>query len=98
MPRPRGAWSYEDKARYCPGCLYNDLHVLIQRKKLKGIFVSLKTKRFSGTKKFIVGMAALATITQVVENVSDNWCILQDFEGIFVKNQKLATCMKLSGT
>eukprot|EP00277_Geminigera_cryophila_P007889 CAMPEP_0179432578 /NCGR_PEP_ID=MMETSP0799-20121207/17166_1 /TAXON_ID=46947 /ORGANISM="Geminigera cryophila, Strain CCMP2564" /LENGTH=484 /DNA_ID=CAMNT_0021210045 /DNA_START=847 /DNA_END=2301 /DNA_ORIENTATION=- len=72
---------YEDKARYCPGCLYNDLHVLIKGKKLKGIFVSLKTKRFSGTKKFIVGMAALATITQVVENVSDNWCILQDFEG-----------------
>ena len=80
---------YEDKARYCPGCLYNDLHVLIKGKKLKGIFVSLKTKRFSGTKKFIVGMAALATITQVVENVSDNWCILQDFEGFFVKNQKL---------
>lgn len=74
---------YEDKPRYCPGCLYNELHVFIKGKKLKSIFVSLKTKRFSGTKKFIVGMAALASITQVVETVSDNWCIMQDFEGFF---------------
>ena len=60
--------------RYCPGCLYNDLHVLIKGKKLKPYFVSIKTKRFSATKKFIVGIASIATLVNVVDGVSEIWC------------------------
>jgi len=62
------------EARYCPGCLYNNLHVLIKGKTLNPYFVSIKTKRFSATKKFIVGIASIATLVNVVEGVSDIWC------------------------
>jgi len=62
------------EAHYCPGCLYNNLHVLIKGKKLEPCFVSIKTKRFSGTEKFIVGIGSLATLVNVVEGVSDIWC------------------------
>jgi hypothetical protein len=62
------------KQRYCPGCLYNDLHVLIKGKNLKPLFVSKRTRRFSGTKKLIVGVSAIATVVQVVEAISELYC------------------------
>ena len=60
--------------RYCPGCLYNNLHVLMTGKKLKAIFVSFKSRRFSGTKKCIVGMTSIAALIQVGESISRIWC------------------------
>jgi outer membrane protein assembly factor BamB len=62
------------KQRYCPGCLYNNLHVLIKGKKLKPLLVSIKSRRFSGTKKLIVGVGAIATLVQVVESISEVYC------------------------
>jgi outer membrane protein assembly factor BamB len=62
------------KQRYCPGCLYNNLHVLIKGKKLKPLFVSIKSRRFSGTKKLIVGVGAIATLVQVVKSISEVYC------------------------
>jgi hypothetical protein len=62
------------KQRYCPGCLYNCLHVLIKGKTLKPLFVSIKSRRFSGTKKLIVGVGAIATLVQVVESISEVYC------------------------
>jgi len=50
------------KQRYCPGCIYNYLHVLRTGKKLKPIFVTKTSRRFSGTKKLIVGISAIATL------------------------------------
>jgi len=60
--------------RYCPRCLYNNLHVLITKKKLKPLFDSKGSRRFSGTAKMIVGVSAIATVTQVVEVISKLWC------------------------
>ena len=50
------------KPRYCPNCMYNELHVLRTGKKLKNIFVTRTSRRFSGTKKLIVGISAIATL------------------------------------
>jgi hypothetical protein len=65
---------FAKQQRYCPGCLYNHLHVLIWGKILKPIFVSKRTRRFSGTKKLIVGTSAIATVVQVVEAISQLYC------------------------
>jgi len=62
------------KQRYCPGSLYNHLHVLLKGKKLKPMFVSIRSRRFSGTKKAIVGVSAIASVAQVVRSVADIWC------------------------
>jgi hypothetical protein len=62
--------------RYCPGCLYNHLHVLIKGKKLKPLFVSTKS-RFSGTRKLIVGVGAIATLVHVVESISEVYCFFK---------------------
>ena len=50
------------KQRYCPFCMYTPLHVLRTGKKLKPIFVTRTSRRFSGTKKLIVGVGAIATV------------------------------------
>ena len=60
--------------RYCPVCVYNNLHVLIKGKNLNPLFVSKRTRRFSGTKKLIVGAGAIATVVQVVESISALFC------------------------
>jgi hypothetical protein len=65
---------FAKQQRYCPGCLYNNLHVLIKGKNLKPLFVSKRTRRFSGTKKLIVGVSAIATVVQVVEAISELYC------------------------
>jgi hypothetical protein len=65
---------FAKQQRYCPGCLYNDLHVLIWGRTFKPIFVSKRTRRFSGTKKLIVGISAIATVVQVVEAISQLYC------------------------
>jgi len=64
------------KQHYCSGCLYNSLHVVIKGKRLKPLFVFIKSRRFSGTKKLnlIVGVVAIATLVQVVESISENYC------------------------
>jgi hypothetical protein len=66
--------AFAKQERYCPGCLYNNLHVLIWGKTLKPIFVSKGTRRFSGTKKLIVGVSAIATVVQEVEAISELYC------------------------
>jgi hypothetical protein len=65
---------FAKQQRYCPGCLYNNLHVLIKGKNLKPLFVSKRTRRFSGTKKLIVGVGAIATVVQVVKAISQLYC------------------------
>jgi hypothetical protein len=65
---------FAKQQRYCPGCLYNNLHVLIKGKNLNPLFVSKRTRRFSGTKKLIVGAGAIATVVQVVESISELFC------------------------
>jgi len=70
---------YAYKGRYCPGCLYTNLHVLIKGKMLEPCFIPMdflpeKTKRFSAKEKFIVGIGSIATIVNVVEGVSGFWC------------------------
>jgi hypothetical protein len=66
--------------QYCPGCLYNNVHVLRTNRKLKAIFYSPQS-RFSGTKKLIVGVGSTSTVVQVVESVSDVWCFFKGSAG-----------------
>jgi len=72
---------YQKAPRYCPGCLYNNLHVVVKNKKLNKYFVSQKSLRFSATKKFIVGIGSIATIVNTVTAVSDIWCNWDEAEG-----------------
>jgi len=81
-------YAYQD--RYCPGCLYNNLRVLIKGKKLKPCFIPpIETKRFSAKEKFIVGIGSFATIFNVVEGVSGFWCAWDEGGGnIHMENRE----------
>jgi hypothetical protein len=65
---------FGSKKRYCPGCLYNPIHVFRAGKKFEGKFVT-KSRRFSATKKLIVGVTSIATLSNVVSSISDIMCI-----------------------
>ena len=54
--------------------MYNNLHVILTRRKLEPQFVSIKSMRFSGTNKLIVGVSSISTIVQEFETITLIWC------------------------
>ena len=69
------------RQQYCPGCLYNALHVFRTGEELPAKFES-KSGRFSGTKKWIVGLAALASLINTCNAISASSCF---FYSIFLR-------------
>ena len=64
---------YGIRQRYCPGSMYNDIHVFLTGRKFKKMFFS-KSGKFSGWKKLILGLGAGATIIQSMETISRIIC------------------------
>ena len=64
---------YGIRRRYCPGSMYNDIHVFLTGRKFKKMFFS-KSGKFSGWKKLILGLGAGATIIQSMETISRIIC------------------------
>eukprot|EP00288_Rhodomonas_lens_P019172 CAMPEP_0177694756 /NCGR_PEP_ID=MMETSP0484_2-20121128/3099_1 /TAXON_ID=354590 /ORGANISM="Rhodomonas lens, Strain RHODO" /LENGTH=367 /DNA_ID=CAMNT_0019205647 /DNA_START=27 /DNA_END=1131 /DNA_ORIENTATION=+ len=62
------------RRQYLPGCLYNNLHVILTRRKFVPAFES-KSGRFSGTKKFLLGVTGYYTIFGFWETVLSAYCI-----------------------
>ena len=67
------AFYYGIKQRYCPGSMYNEIHVFFTGRKFKKMFFS-KSGKFSGWKKLILGLGAVATIIQSMETISRIIC------------------------
>ena len=64
---------YGIRQRYCPGSMYNEIHVFLTGRKFKKMFFS-KSGKFSGWKKLILGLGAGATIIQSMETISRIIC------------------------
>ena len=65
-------------SRSVSGCLYNNLHVLRTGRKLRPIFISTRTRRFSATKKVMIGFVSIATITNNAASFPEVFCFFQD--------------------
>ena len=75
---------FGSRQQYCPGCLYNDLHVFRTGKVLPAKFES-KEGRFSATKKWIVGIAAFASLANTSAIIAETSCY---FYSIFLSISK----------
>ena len=64
---------------YCPGCLYNDIHVFRTGCRFQQIFLS-NDGTFSGTKKFFLFLSSFATILQIGDAISSKhfFCYVDD--------------------
>jgi len=75
---------FGSRQQYCPGCLYNDLHTFRTGKVLPAKFAS-KSGRFSGSKKWIVGIAAISALVNTAKAISVTACY---FYSIFLSVAK----------